>query len=127
MIKSNVTLMFAAAVLSGGCTQNMPAAYTGGPMDANSVTTFNLALTPDSIVNCSQGDPGMTRPMTLTVQNNSADLLTSGGIHYGLTRVAPNVYSGGNWIKIQANLSAAPKSLAIRSNDSRCTWAGSAA
>jgi len=77
MSKFNVTLMVAAVTLLAGCVQNMPAAYTGGPMDPNSATTFNLNLTPDSIVNCSQGDPGMTRPMTLTVQNNTADLLTS--------------------------------------------------
>jgi hypothetical protein len=127
MIKSKATLMVAAAMLFGGCVQNMPAAFTGGPMDPNSVTTFNLNLTPDSFINCAQGDPGMTHPMTLTVQSNTADLLTSGGIHYGLTRVAPNVYAGGNYIKIQADLSAAPRSLTIRSNDRGCTWAGAAA
>ena len=69
-------------------------------------------------------DPGMTRPMTVTVQNDSGVLDTAGGIHYGLTRVAPNVYAGGDWIKIQANLGAVPKTLSISTNDSRCTWAG---
>ena len=39
-------------------------------------------------------DPGMTRPVTLTVTNSSAVLLTSGGVHYDLSRVAPNVYAG---------------------------------
>ena len=54
--------------------------------------------------------------MTLTVSNNSAVLLTAGGIHYELNRVRPNVYTGGNWIKIVANLSVRPKRLTI-SND----------
>ena len=43
--------------------------------------------------------------MTLTVRNNSAVLLTGGGIHYDLDRIRPNVYAGGYWIKIVADLS----------------------
>ena len=68
----------------------------------------------------------MTRPMTVTVTNDTAVLLTAGGIHYDLTRVGPNVYAGGDWIKIRANLAATPKSLSISTNDTRCTWAGAA-
>jgi hypothetical protein len=115
-----------AAVLLAACSQNIPATYTGGPPDPNSVTTFTLALTPDSLVNCWQVNPGMDRPMTMTVQNNSGDLLTAGGIHYGLTRVAPNVYAGGNYIKIRADLSTMPKTLMVRTNDARCTWTAGA-
>jgi hypothetical protein len=127
MFKTRITMMAAAAALLGGCVQNMPAAYTGGPADPNSVTTFTLSLTPDSLVNCWQANPGMDRPMTMTVQNNTGELLTGGGIHYGLTRVAPNVYAGGNYIKIRADLSAAPKTLLVRTNDSSCAWTASAA
>ena len=126
MLKTKITMMVAMAVLFGGCSQNMPAAYTGGPPDPNPATTFNLSLTPNSIVPCTQGDSSMERPMTMTVQNNSGTLLTSGGIHYGLTRVAPNVYAGGNYIKIRADLSSVPKTLTISSNDGRCSWAGGA-
>ena len=125
MREINLTTILAAALL-GACSQNLPATYTGGPPDPNSVTTFNLSLTPNSLLNCWQANPGMDRPMTMKVQNNSGDLLTSGGIHYGLTRVAPNVYAGGNYIKIRADLSAVPKTLTINSNDTRCTWTASA-
>ena len=62
----------------------------------------------------------------MTVQNDTAVLDTAGGIHYGLTRVAPNVYVGGDWIKIQANLAGVPKTLSVSTNDGRCTWAGAA-
>lgn len=65
--------------------------------------------------------------MTVTVQSNAGMLDTAGGIHYGLTRVAPNVYAGGDWIKIRANLGSTPKTLSISTNDDRCTWAGTAA
>ena len=116
----------AVSLLVGACVQDGPAPYTGGPRDPNSATTFNLSLTPASIVNCSLADPGMTRPMTLTVQNDSGTLLTEGGIHYGLTRVAPNVYAGGDWIKIRADLARTPKTLSVGTNDGRCIWAGSA-
>jgi hypothetical protein len=126
MIKTKVTMMAAMATLFGGCAQNMPAAYTGGPPDPNSVTTFTLSLTPDSLVNCWQANPGMDRPMTMTVQSNSGTLLTGGGIHYGLTRVGPNVYAGGDWIKIRADLATAPRTLMVRTNDSRCVWTASA-
>jgi len=126
MIKAKVAMALAVAAMLGGCARNIPATYTGGPPDPNSVTTFNLSLTPDSIVPCTQGDSSMERPMTMTVQNNSGTLLTSGGIHYGLTRVAPNVYAGGNYIKIRADLSSVPKTLTISSNDGRCSWAGGA-
>jgi hypothetical protein len=119
-------ILLAAAALLGACVPNTPPTYTGGPTDPNSVTTFTLALTPNSLLNCWQANPGMDRPMTMTVQNNSGELLTSGGIHYGLTRVAPNVYAGGNYIKIRADLSAVPKTLLIRSNDDSCAWTASA-
>ncbi len=115
-----------AAMLLGGCVQDGPTPYTGGPKDPNSSTVFNLLLTPGSLSNCMLADPGMTRPMTVAVENDSAMLLTAGGIHYGLTRVAPNVYAGGDWIKIRANLSVAPKTLSVSTNDTRCTWAGAA-
>src|SRR6185369_17751389 len=117
-------LTLAAAMLLGGCVQDGPTPYTGGPRDANSSTVFNLALTPASLVNCVMADPDMTRPMTVTVTNDTAVLLTAGGIHYDLTRVGPNVYAGGDWIKIRANLAANPRTLAISTNDTSCTWAG---
>ena len=126
MTMTKITMMVATAALLGGCVPNTPPTYTGGPTDPNSVTTFTLALTPNSLLNCWQANPGMDRPMTMTVQNNSGELLTSGGIHYGLTRVAPNVYAGGNYIKIRADLSVSPKTLLIRSNDDSCAWTASA-
>ena len=126
MIDIRLTTSMAAAALLAGCVPNTPPAYTAGPPDPNSQTTFTLALTPDSLLNCWQANPGMDRPMTMTVQNNSGTLLTGGGIHYGLTRVAPNVYEGGNYIKIRADLSATPRTLMVRTNDARCTWTASA-
>src|SRR5258708_490323 len=118
------TILLVAAALLGACVPNTPPTYTAGPPDPNSVTTFTLSRAPNSLLNCWQANPGMDRPMTMTVQNNSGELLTSGGIHYGLTRVAPNVYAGGNYIKIRADLSAVPKTLLVRSNDDSCAWTG---
>jgi hypothetical protein len=90
-----------AALLIGGCSQPpSTASPAAGTTDPNSVTVFTLALQPDSVTGCIMGDPGMTRPMTLTVSNNSAVLLTGGGIHYDLNRIRPNVYAGGYWTKI---------------------------
>ena len=126
MTRTKLTMMIAASALLGGCAQNMLPTYTGGPPDPNSVTTFTLSLTPDSLMNCWQVNPGMDRPMTMTVQNNSGVLLTGGGIHYGLTRVGPNIYTGGDYIKIRADLSTVPKTLMVRTNDSRCIWTASA-
>ena len=120
------TILLAAAALLGACVPNTPPTYTGGPPDPNSQTTVTLALAPGSLLNCWQANPGMDRPMTMVVQNNSGDLLTAGGIHYGLTRVAPNTYAGGNYIKIQADLSTMPKTLMVRTNDSACVWNASA-
>jgi hypothetical protein len=120
------TILLAAAALLGACVPNTPPTYTGGPPDPNSQTIFTLALAPGSLLNCWQANPGMDRPMTMIVQNNSGDLLTAGGIHYGLTRVAPNTYAGGNYIKIQADLSTMPKTLMVRTNDSACVWNASA-
>jgi hypothetical protein len=95
------------AILAGGCSQpqgaSAPAA--AGVMEPNSVTVFTLSLQSNSVSGCIMADPGMTRPVTLTVTNNAAVLLTSGGIHYDLNRVAPNVYAGGYWVKIRADLS----------------------
>jgi hypothetical protein len=118
--------MLAVTALLGACSQNIPATYTGGPPDPNSSTVFTLSLAPGSLVNCWQANPGMDRPMTMTVQNNSGDLLTSGGIHYSLTRVAPNTYAGGNYIKIRTDLSTTPKTLRITNFDSSCVWTASA-
>lgn len=126
MTTARFIVTVAATALLGACVSDTPPAYTAGPPDPNSQTTFTLSLTPDSLVNCWQVNPGMERPMRMVVQNNSGDLLTGGGIHYGLTRVAPNVYAGGNYIKIRADLSASPKTLLIRTNDARCTWTANA-
>ena len=126
MIQTEMAMMMAVAALLVGCAQNTPPTYTGGPPDPNSMTTFTLSLTSGSIVNCLQVEAGMDRPMTMTVRNNSGELLTAGGIHYGLTRVAPNVYAGGDWIKIRATLATTPKTLMVRTDDSRCVWTASA-
>jgi hypothetical protein len=113
--------------LLGGCSQPQgtatPMAASTGGMDPNSVTVFTLAVQPDSVSGCIMGDASMTRPMTLTVKNNAAVLLTSGGIHYDLSRIAPNVYAGGYYIKIKADLSVAPKRLTVTNDDQSCKWA----
>jgi len=116
-----------AILLIAGCSQpTSTAAPTAGTMDPNSVTVFTLALQSDSVSGCIMGDPGMTRPMTLTVSNNSAVLLTGGGIHYDLNRVRPNVYAGGYWTKIVADLSVRPKRLTVSNDDASCNWAATA-
>src|SRR6476469_3274696 len=69
------------ALSIGACTQTAgtPAAVTAGPMDPNSVTTFTLAVQPDSITGCVLADPSMNRPVKLAVTNNKGELLTEGG------------------------------------------------
>ncbi|HEY4168523.1 MAG TPA: hypothetical protein VGM96_17185 [Reyranella sp.] len=122
----------AALMVSGlciGCSQpqGTPASTIAGPMDPNSVTMFTLAVAPDSVSGCILADSSMTRPMTLTVTNDSAELLTSGGIHYPLTRVSPNVYAGGYYVKIRADLAARPKRLNVSTQNGTCKWAATAA
>ena len=117
----------AAALLIAGCSQpKSTVAPAAGTTDPGSVTVFTLALQPNSVTGCIMGDPGMTRPMTLTVRNNSAVLLTGGGIHYDLDRIRPNVYAGGYWTKIVADLSVRPKRLTVSNDDSSCNWAATA-
>lgn len=125
----NLMAVLASAALAVGCTQTAgtPTPVASGPMDPNSTTVFTLALQPDSISGCILGDSSMTRPMTLTIHNDSAVLLTAGGIHYSLDRIRPNVYAGGYYINIVADLSAKPKRLTVRSNDDGCKWAATAA
>ena len=117
--------LFLAAGLAGGCNP-IPAANTSGPKDPDSVTVFTLALQPGSVTGCILADPSMTRPVTLTVKDDTAVLLTSGGIHYDLTRMAPNLYEGGYWIKMRADLATRPKTLTLRNDDGSCKWAASA-
>src|SRR5262249_15562822 len=126
MIDPKAIAVGVAMGLLVGCAANAPRQDLAGPMDANSVTVFTLALQPDSLTGCIMGDPSMTRPVTLTVRNDAAVLLTSGGVHYDLTRVSPNVYAGGYWIKISADLSTRPKRLTVRNDDGSCKWAASA-
>lgn len=128
MRNTTLAARLAAAALAAGCTPaGRPAApVTTGPMDPNSATVFTLALQPDSISGCIMGDASMTRPMTLTVRNDTAVLLTDGGIHYPLGRIRPDVYAGGDWIKIVADLSTRPKRLTVSSNDGGCRWAATA-
>jgi hypothetical protein len=123
----SIALMMAG--LSAACSQSPAngAAPASGPMDPNSVTVFTLAVQPDSVSGCILADPSMTRPVTLTVKNNTAVLLTAGGIHYDLGRVGPNVYAGGYWIKIRADLATRPKRLTVSNDDRSCNWAATAA
>ena len=112
------------AGLCSSCSQPQP--MIAGPMDPNSVTMFTLAVAPDSVSGCILADSSMTRPMTLTVTNDSAVLLTSGGVHYPLTRIAPNVYAGGYYVKIRADLSVTPKRLTVTNDDQSCKWGATA-
>ena len=65
-----------AATLLAGCSQTASTpAPAAGTTDPNSVTVFTLALQPDSVTGCIMTEAGMTRPMTLTVSNNSAGCL----------------------------------------------------
>ena len=128
IIKVTPIALVTAGLLSGcSQTQGTPAPVTAGPMDPESVTVFTLAVQPDSVSGCIMAEPSMTRPASLMVKNNSAELLTSGGIHYALTRVAANVYAGGYWIKIGADLSSRPKRLTVSTDDGTCKWAATAA
>ena len=122
-----ITILAAAALLAG-CTQTAgtPAPSAAVAPNTPSVTVFRLVLEPDSVTGCIMADFSMDRPMTLTVTSDSAVLLTSGGIHYDLHRIRPNVYAGGYWIKIVADLSVRPKRLTIRNDDSSCNWAATA-
>jgi hypothetical protein len=90
------------------------------------VTVFTLSLQSNSVSGCIMADPGLTRPVTLTVANSSAVLLTSGGVHYDLSRVGSNVYAGGYWVKIRADLSTRPKRLTVSNDDGSCNWAATA-
>src|ERR1044072_4865848 len=95
---------FVTPMLIAGCSQPTSTALpAAGTTDPGSVTVFTLALQPNSVTGCIMGDPGMTRPMTLTVSNNSAVLLTGGGIHYDLNRVRPHVHAGGYWTQTGAD------------------------
>jgi hypothetical protein len=127
MRRTKETAALVAAALIAGCNQPAgPAGPAVGTTDPGSVTVFTLALQPNSVTGCIMGDPGMTRPMTLTVSNNSAVLLTGGGIHYDLSRIRPNVYAGGYWAKIVADLSVRPKRLTVSNDDGSCNWAATA-
>jgi hypothetical protein len=123
------TLVQMVAILASGCSQpqgtSAPAA--DGAMEPNSVTIFTLSLQSNSVSGCIMTDPGMTRPVTLTVTNNSAVLLTSGDVHYDLSRVATNNYAGGYWVKIRADLSTRPKRLSVSNDDGSFNWAATAA
>jgi hypothetical protein len=111
-----------------GCTQprNPATSASSGPVDPDSSTVFTLAVQRGSVTDCTLADSSMTRPMTLTVRNNKAELLTDGGIHYGLDRVAPNVYAGGYRFKIRADLSVRPRRLLVSTNDDVCRWQATA-
>src|SRR5262245_48302402 len=118
MGKSRAFAALATAMLVAGCSQPTgTAAPVAGATDPGSVTMFTLALQPNSVTGCIVGDPGMTRPMTLTVGNNRAVLLTGGGVHYDLDRIRPNVYAGGYYVKIVADLSVTPKRLTVSNDD----------
>lgn len=126
MARTKMIMVLAASTLACGCTQNLPTPVTTGPMDPNSVTVFTLAPLPGSFDVCTTDDPGMTHPMTLTVRDDKAVLLTDGGIHYDLTRVRPNVYTGGPYVLIEADLSVRPKRLNVSSREGGCKWAATA-
>ncbi|WP_139374170.1 hypothetical protein [Enhydrobacter aerosaccus] len=138
MRKIETMAVLATALLFGGCTEttSIPAPVTTaaqatGPMDPDSVTKFTLALQPDSISGCILTDPSMTRPMTLTVRSNRAELVTSGGVHGTMMRVAPNVYAGGfvlgqRNLSFRADLSTSPKRLTVTTPEGGCRWAASA-
>lgn len=123
---TNQISVLAIALTLGAFVQNQPP-VTSGPMDPNSTTGFTLALTPESLSGCIAGDPGMTRPMKVVVENGKGTLWTDGGIHYGLDRPGPGRYHGGYYIDIKVDLVSKPKRLTIINNAQTCTWTETAA
>ena len=119
-----VAVLIAGAL--GACVQNQPPPVTAGPMEPNSSTVFTLALTPESLSGCIMGDPGMDRPMTVTISSGQATLFTDGGIHYSLDRTGPGRFHGGYYIDITVDLASKPKRLTIVNDAQTCTWAGTA-
>ena len=73
------------------------------------------------------GGASMTRPVTLTVSNNRAELLTDAGIHYSHDRVGPSLYAGGNYIEIAADLPGRPRRLTVSTDDRACNLAAASA
>lgn len=131
MASSPVTHLAASIVLAiaiAACTQTAgtPAPVTASAADPDSTTTFTLSVQPGSITGCILGDSSMTRPVRLIVAGGKAELLTDGGVHYGLDRVAPGRYVGGYYVKIAADLSGSAKRLTVSSNDGACKWAATA-
>jgi len=132
MRKIGMTAMLATAGLLAlgtlAACQTGPKPDLAGPVDPSSVTVFTLVLQPDSISGCILADPSMNRPMTLTVRNDKAELVTDGGIHNTLTRIRPDVYSGSFQIGMglmlmQADLSGTPKRLTFQTSQGGCKWA----
>ena len=117
--------VLATVVMVAGCAREHTGAGDGRPDGCQfgyGVHARPAARQPHGV----HGDSSMNRPVTLTVSNDKAELLTAGGIHYSLDRVSPNVYAGGNYIKIGADLSVRPKRLTVSSNDRACNWAATA-
>jgi uncharacterized protein (DUF1684 family) len=65
------------------------------------------------------GDPGMDRPMTVTVSGGQATLFTD-------DRTGPGRYHGGYYIDITVDLASKPKRLTIVNDSQTCTWTGTA-
>jgi hypothetical protein len=131
MISSRLLTLGAMLLSVAGCVQNAPPPVVSGPPDPNSVTTFTLALQPDSISGCILADSSFTRPLTVTVRNDTAILLTDGGIHVDMRRIAPDTYSadfqlGLAWLHMEARLATRPKRLDVATHDQGCKWAATA-
>lgn len=131
MLEIKPSTLIVSVLVLGGCIQNAPPPVVGGPPDPNSVTTFTLALLPDSISGCVLADSSFTRPLTVTVRSDSAVLLTDGGVHTDMARVAPDVYAGDfqlglGWLHAEADLAAKPKRLSVATHDQGCKWAATA-
>jgi hypothetical protein len=101
------------------------AAFAQAPM------SFRLEENDRNPSSCSAGDAAMSRPQSVTVENNVAVLKSNGGINDKAKMASPGFYrtkwaAGGITYDIEINTTASPATMTVAELKLGCKWSGKA-
>jgi hypothetical protein len=91
------------------------------------VTRFRLAGDPANVSECRELDPAVARSHAITVKDGDVEITSAGGIEGRMREVRAGVYNmvfelSGQRLDVVADLSAAPKALAVSDRQFGCKW-----
>ena len=121
-------LAMAVAVTAGCSTQqaSTPQAPSSTPPTVNAPIEFRV-IAERNPAGCTRFDAALSRVHSFTATGDTASVTSAGGVTSTMTRTATGIYTtdfrlGGTTLRVVADTSSSPKTLAVTEPRLGCRW-----